>query len=83
MLASKTLSKLVACQQALDATCAEAAARSPSPAPRERLGGDVPLQAHIHQANGCFLPKGGGVEGTPSTDKEFLALYLLPLGLIR
>ena len=38
---------------------------------------------HRHQVNGCFLSERGGVEGTPSTDKEFLALYLLPLGLVR
>jgi hypothetical protein len=26
---------------------------------------------YSHQVNGCFLPERGGVEGTPSTNRNF------------
>jgi hypothetical protein len=50
---------------------------------RDELKGIVPLCPIGIKLTACFLPERGGVEETPSTDKEFLALYLLPLGLIR
>jgi hypothetical protein len=27
--------------------------------------------SHRHPLNGCFLPEGGGVEGVPSTKRNF------------
>jgi hypothetical protein len=27
--------------------------------------------SHRHPVNGCFLPERGGVEGTPSTNRNF------------
>jgi hypothetical protein len=32
---------------------------------------DITSSAHRHQVNGCFLPERGGVEGTPSTNRNF------------
>jgi len=62
-------------------------ALSPSLRDREREIPPLPLCGggrlergfllHRHRVNGCFLPEGVGVEGTPSTKRNFSPLYFL------